>query len=72
MLRTNPSMEALTISTAKNRLLKLNLSGCKLDELAAYQLCLGTLQYSFVESLDLSNNVMLGSNFAKTLETLLV
>jgi len=41
----------------ENRLLKLNLSGTKLDELTAYQLCQGILQHSLIESLDLSNNV---------------
>ena len=52
-------------------LIKLNLSGTKLDELSAFQLLQGVLQHSFIQSLDLSNNVQLGHNFVKSLEQLL-
>lgn len=58
-------------ATTCDALLKLNLSGTRLDELSAYQLCLGVLQHSFIECLDLSNNVQLGHSFARTLEQLL-
>lgn len=50
---------------------KLILSGTKLDELTAFQLCQGVLQHSFIEVLDLSGNVQLGHNFLKTFEQLL-
>lgn len=52
-------------------LLRLNLSGTKLDELSAYQLVQGVLQHSFIESLDLSNNIGLGQSFASTLTQIL-
>ena len=54
------------------KLRKLSLAGTKMDELTAFQLCQGVIQHSFIETLDLSSNALLGANFAKTLEEMLV
>ena len=67
-MEMSPEQLASQSDGNKEELLKLNLSGTRLDELTAYQLCLGVLQHSFIECLDLSNNVQLNHSFARTLE----
>ena len=64
----SPEQLASQSSGSSDELLRLNLSETKLDELTAYQLCLGILQHSFIECLDLSKNVQLNHSFSRTLE----
>ena len=67
----SPEQLEAQFNSESSTLLKLNLSGTRLDELTAYQLCLGVLQHSFIDCLDLSNNVQLGHSFSRTLDQLL-